>query len=333
MKRLASLLAAFLVAALFLSACGSSGGPVAAKVNGDEISQDTLNADLKAFGGNKGFAAQVKQSSNLDVVRPDGTFNIAIASSWLNNLLGQQLIDREVAKRHLKISAAARTAAKTQVTQQFGGAKIFAKFPAAFQTRLIDRRARVTALGTALAKKQLTQAKLQATFEASKAQCASGKLVSHILVKTQAEADQVSQALAQGTAFADIAKQVSTDSGSGALGGIVTCVDSSDWAQLDPTFRQNAEATAVGSVSQPFQTQFGYHIVKVDPYNIDTARPLLEQAAGDPLVKFVTLGLRKGHVTVDRRYGKLKFSNGAVTIVPPKTPAAKNSSTTSSTQG
>ena len=328
MKRLASLLAALLVAALFLSACGSGGGLVAAKVNGDEISRDALNADLKAFADNKGFAQQVKQSSQLDVVRPDGTFNIAIASSWLNNLLGQELIDREVARRHLTISPSARAAAKSQVTQQFGGAKIFAKFPAAFQKRLIDRRARVAVLSAALSKKQLSQQKLQAAFDATKSQCASGKLVSHILVKTQAEADQVSQALAQGAQFADLAKRVSTDSGSGALGGVVACVDSSNWGQLDATFRQNAEATAVGSVSKPFQTQFGYHIVRVDPYNIDTARPLLEQAAGDPLVKFVTAGMRKGDVSVDRRYGKLKFSNGSVTIVPPKTPAAKSSTTT-----
>ena len=70
-----------------------------------------------------------------------------------------------------------------------------------------------------------------------------------------------------------VAQQVSTDTGSAAQGGLLMCqVDSAQWSQLDATFRAGAEATPVGTLSAPVQTQFGYHVIEVLDLTRENAR-------------------------------------------------------------
>ncbi|NEZ47680.1 peptidylprolyl isomerase [Clostridium niameyense] len=82
---------------------------------------------------------------------------------------------------------------------------------------------------------------------------------SHILVKTQDEAKKVKQRIDGGEDFAKVAKEVSQDPGSKDKGGDLGLMNYSD---LDPTFLRAAIALKEGSVSNPVQTQFGFHIIK-----------------------------------------------------------------------
>lgn len=85
--------------------------------------------------------------------------------------------------------------------------------------------------------------------------------LSHILLKTEAEAQQVEARIKKGEDFATIAKSVSTDTGSkpsgGSLGDIP--VNTQDY---DATFMAAALKLKAGEVSQPVQTQFGWHVIK-----------------------------------------------------------------------
>ncbi|MBE0695209.1 MAG: peptidylprolyl isomerase [Aquamicrobium sp.] len=84
----------------------------------------------------------------------------------------------------------------------------------------------------------------------------------HILVKTKEEAEAIIKRLDAGESFEDIAKEVSTDPGSGANGGDL------GWfgpGQMVPEFEQAAFALEVGAHSkEPVQSQFGWHIIKVE---------------------------------------------------------------------
>jgi peptidyl-prolyl cis-trans isomerase C len=84
----------------------------------------------------------------------------------------------------------------------------------------------------------------------------------HILVKTEEEAEAIIKRLDAGESFEDIAKEVSTDPGSGANGGDL------GWfgpGQMVPEFEQAAFALEVGAHSkEPVQSQFGWHIIKVE---------------------------------------------------------------------
>ncbi len=84
----------------------------------------------------------------------------------------------------------------------------------------------------------------------------------HILVKTKEEADAIIKRLDAGESFEAIAKEVSTDPGSGANGGDL------GWfgpGQMVPEFEQAAFALEVGAHSkEPVQSQFGWHVIKVE---------------------------------------------------------------------
>ena len=83
---------------------------------------------------------------------------------------------------------------------------------------------------------------------------------SHILVKTEAEADKVLARLKKGEKFEDIAKKDSLDTVSAKNGGDIGYFGR---GQLVPEFERAAAGLKVGEVSGPVQTQFGYHIIKV----------------------------------------------------------------------
>jgi parvulin-like peptidyl-prolyl isomerase len=82
----------------------------------------------------------------------------------------------------------------------------------------------------------------------------------HILVATREEADRVIAALSAGESFAALAQTLSTDTGSGALGGEL------GWAQPSRYVTEFANAVrdgAIGEIVGPVQTQFGFHIIQV----------------------------------------------------------------------
>jgi foldase protein PrsA len=84
--------------------------------------------------------------------------------------------------------------------------------------------------------------------------------LAHILVASQDEANKVEERLKNGEDFGKLAKELSTDTGSKDKGGEyeVPYVGSG----FDETFMKAALAQKEGQISQPVQTQFGYHVIK-----------------------------------------------------------------------
>ncbi len=83
----------------------------------------------------------------------------------------------------------------------------------------------------------------------------------HILVPTLEEANQVLARLEGGESFADLAKQLSQDPGSAENGGSLG--EFGKGVMVKP-FEDAAFALAAGDVSEPVETQFGFHIIKVN---------------------------------------------------------------------
>ena len=83
----------------------------------------------------------------------------------------------------------------------------------------------------------------------------------HILVETQAQADAILASLKKGGKFEDIAKKQSKDPGSGANGGDL------DWAAAGNYVKEFSDAMVAlnkGQMSAPVQSQFGFHIIRLD---------------------------------------------------------------------
>jgi len=84
---------------------------------------------------------------------------------------------------------------------------------------------------------------------------------SHILVEDEATAKVVSEKLASGEDFAEMAKEYSTDPGSAENGGDLGFFDR---GKMVPAFEEVAFSSAVDSISDPVQSQFGFHIIRVN---------------------------------------------------------------------
>jgi foldase protein PrsA len=111
----------------------------------------------------------------------------------------------------------------------------------------------------------------------------------HILVKTQAEAEQIKAELDKGADFATEAKKDSTDTGSSANGGDLGSMSYTDaQSQLDPTFLAAAVKLKQGEISNPVQTQFGWHIIKCISRTNNPLKPLdatLKKSISDTLLQ------------------------------------------------
>lgn len=83
---------------------------------------------------------------------------------------------------------------------------------------------------------------------------------SHILVKTQAEAEKVLARLKKGEKFEAVAKEVSIDKPSAANGGELGYFSR---GQMVPEFERAAVGLKAGEISNPVKTPFGFHIIKV----------------------------------------------------------------------
>lgn len=83
---------------------------------------------------------------------------------------------------------------------------------------------------------------------------------SHILVKTEAEALDLKQQIADGASFADLAKQHSSCP-SGKAGGSLGQFNQGDMVpEFDAVIFSDLP---IGEVSDPVKTQFGYHLIEV----------------------------------------------------------------------
>jgi peptidyl-prolyl cis-trans isomerase C len=85
--------------------------------------------------------------------------------------------------------------------------------------------------------------------------------VRHVLVRTEVEAKEILTSLEKGTKLEVLARENSLDSSSRATGGDI------GWqvpVMLVPSVRETIKKLDKGQTSDPVQSQFGWHVVRVD---------------------------------------------------------------------
>ena len=320
MKRTLSLI--LFGALLGLSAC-STNSAVAASVNGHDISNATVTDDVSDFAQSADFRSSLQQQGVH--LTKDGPIPTSFSAQWLVSLMQNQVVAVLAKQRHVAATAQELAAARAQFQSAQSSGKAFGQLPSRFQKKLVAAAALQSALRASL-KPVSNASALQQTYQTLQADCTSKQLVGHILVATPEAAQQALDQLQQGASFAAVSKQVSTDKQSAAQGGLLMCINSAQWTQLDPTFRAGAEATPVGGTSAPIKTQFGYHIIEVLDLTPDNAAPLVTATTppADPLAPIVASYLTRAKLYVNARYGKLRRQGGQFTIDPPKPKTVKS---------
>ena len=143
----------------------------------------------------------------------------------------------------------------------------------------------------------------------------------HILVPTEEDAKKLSEQIKKGADFEKLAKEKSSDKGSGANGGEL------GWFTKDkmvPEFAEAAFKLKKGDVSEPVKSEFGWHIIKIEdrrPLQIasfdDMKESLKGELANKAVQKYIEGLLKKSDIKYYSADGKEKpFSTSL-------TPAAK----------
>jgi peptidyl-prolyl cis-trans isomerase C len=184
-------------------------------------------------------------------------------SPQLRELIKKDLIGREVMMQEAEKQGFAKDAAvKTQIEN-------------ARQAIIVNAM-----IGDYVKKNPVADADIKAEYDRFTAQAGDKEYhVRHILLATEAEANDVIAKLKGGAKFEELAK-VSKDTGSAANGGDL------DWASpssFPPAFSAAFVALQKGAVTEkPVQTQNGFHVIKVDdirPAKLPTLEEVKPQIA------------------------------------------------------
>ena len=288
-----------------------------------KIDRADFEKELKALDDNK----QLQAASGGHGLSGAGTDTVdpRLAAGWLNFIVYDKLITHEFARRHLTITPDDTDAAQAQLETQFGNKEVAGAFPRWFQQRLIGRNARAMAVRTAVSGVDLSDASLRKYFDAHQSDF-SQNCLSHILVKTKAEADSALSRIKGGKDFAAVAKSVSIDTGSGTKGGDLGCNPKGAFV---PEFDKVASELPVGQLSDPVQTQYGWHIILVRDRKTSTFEADREQVKAavnaqseGAFRQFLQQALTTAKVTIDKRYGTFApaASGQPPSVIPPAVP-------------
>lgn len=129
-----------------------------------------------------------------------------------------------------------------------------------------------------IVEQEVTEEAIRAAYEARYASADQGTEynASHILVETQEEAAEIVQELKGGAEFAEMAKSRSTGP-SGPGGGNLGWFGA---GMMVPEFQAAVEALEVGEISDPVETQFGWHVITLNETRAAQA-PELEAVRGE----------------------------------------------------
>jgi peptidyl-prolyl cis-trans isomerase C len=146
-------------------------------------------------------------------------------------------------------------------------------------------------------------AKVQAAYDRQVAEFKPAPEFSaaHILVDSEARAKELKAEVDGGADFAELAKANSSD-GSAASGGDL------GWfgpGQMVPEFEAAVATLEVGQVAGPVQTQFGWHLIKLNDKRetaapaLEAARPVIEDQLRQEALQARIAELREG-ATIDK---------------------------------
>ncbi|MBE6637593.1 MAG: peptidylprolyl isomerase [Ruminococcaceae bacterium] len=175
----------------------------------------------------------------------------------LNNPQGRRMVLEQLINRKLLLASARRD---------------LLEFDPAFKAQLAavkDELLTKFAIQKAVENVRVTDDEVKTFYEENKERFRTGETVtaSHILVDSEEKATEIREQIVAGTlTFADAAKQFSSCP-SGQNGGDLGAFGH---GQMVPEFDEAAFALAIGELSAPVKTQFGWHLITVTAKSEDS---------------------------------------------------------------
>jgi parvulin-like peptidyl-prolyl isomerase len=315
------LLSALVLGAVLLAACGGGSSAVAATVDGTDVTV----GDIEALIDSGGATVAVEQFAQYLAFAIQ--WNIMFAAAETDYGIDVSEEDAAAEADSLVAQLATEGESREDFLSSRGVTEEFLINIA--EQSLIDERIRQMLVDEAPVPtdEEIEEARAGAALNLLEA------CVSHILVETEDEANDVMSRLEEGEEFADLATELSTDTVSAANGGDLGC--SSPAGYVEPF--QNAVLEApIGEVHPDLvESEFGFHIILVTertepaedelPSDDELMATVIEASVVSQIEEWFFDSMEAAEVTVAEEYG-------VWTPVPPSvTPPTGGGGTTSTT--
>lgn len=308
MKKLLSLV---VLGAVVLAACGGGSDAVAATVDGQDVTVGQVESMIESDGATipkEQFAQFLGFQIQWQVI------NDAAEADY-----GITVTDEEVAAEADRIVEGAVTEGQSreELLAQQGVTEDFLSMIA--RQGVIDAHLREILREDA---PEPTEEDLESQLNAAKAPLTNA-CVSHILVATEEEANDVLDRLEGGEEFGELATELSSDTGSAENNGVLPCGTLETYVE---PFRDAALIAPVGEIYEtPVESQFGWHIVMVTdrddaaeadlPSDDELADLARDESIQSELQTWFLEAVEGAEVTVDETYGT--WQANPPQVVPP----------------
>ena len=248
-----------------LVACNGKKEGVVATVGGVDIPMEDYY---------KSYAARVNQLTSMygeDVLKnqEDGkkTTDELLREQAINDLTTTEALKQDAEKSKITVTDEEVNKKIKEIEMQLGGEEAFNKFlnenglPKDYVTENMKNQMLVGKYTQEKLKElEPTEEEVKKHYEDNKDSYYKAK-ASHILVSDLKEANVLRKKALKGEDFAKLAKENSKDTGSAQNGGSLGEFTS---GQMVEAFDKEVAKMKVGDISEPVNTQFGYHVIKLD---------------------------------------------------------------------
>jgi parvulin-like peptidyl-prolyl isomerase len=171
----------------------------------------------------------------------------------------------------------------------------------------------------------LTDADIEAAYQEQLYRFVEEACVSHILLATEEEAVAAKARLDGGDDFATVAAELSTDPSAADNSGDLGCNTLGDYVA---EFASAAATAEIGTVTEPVESQFGFHLILVESRTDPTpfadvreelAAQLDSEREGAIFEEWLVTVVEAAQVEIDPEFGSWSIDPEGPTILPPTT--------------
>lgn len=243
------------ISAVLIALAGSNDSTAVARVGNEEITKAQLYDKLVEYYG----------------------------ADTLDSMIVEKITELEAKKNNITVTDAEIQAEIDKMAESYGGREIFEQQLALagmsaqeMNENIVSYLQMIKLLEPRI---KVSDEEISAYYEENKEMFAKSEQVeaSHILVEDEATAKDIKKQLDEGKDFAELAAQNSIDTSNAQNGGNLGFFGRGEMVE---EFETAAFAMRVGEISDPVQTQFGYHIINVTD-RLEAQQPSLEDSRAE----------------------------------------------------
>lgn len=219
---------------------------------------------------NKDDSNTVVATVNGEKITKEDLYNFLVKSNGkqaLNVLVIEKIVRLEAKKQNINVTKEDIQAEMDKMIEEFGGEESFNNALQFYGVTRADMEYDIE-MNLYLERLlepviEITEEEMKEYFEENKDSFAQKEEVKarHILVEDEETAHEIKEKLDNGADFEELAKEYSTDTGTKDKGGDLGYFTK---GKMVKEFEDVAFSLAVGEISEPVESQYGFHIIKVE---------------------------------------------------------------------